>query len=133
MNRSICIALATLALGACASNQPVVYQAGGATTGIESAIAECKQLAANAGANAGTGVGTATRRTAEGAAVGAATGAIGGAIAGNVGAGAGIGAATGAAANLLRTLFDEPAPNPAFRGYVERCLKDHGYDVVGWQ
>ena len=132
MNRSICIALATLALGACASNQPVVYQAGGAT-GVEAAIAECKQLAANAGANAGTGVGTATRRTAEGAAVGAATGAIGGAIAGNVGAGAGIGAATGAAANLLRTLFDEPAPNPAFRGYVERCLKDRGYDVVGWQ
>jgi outer membrane lipoprotein SlyB len=133
MNPSILMVFAALALGACASNQPVVYQSSGASGGVEAAIAECKQLAANAGAQANTGLGTATRRTAEGAAVGAATGAIGGAIAGSAATGAGIGAATGAAANLLRTMFDEPAPSPAFRGYVERCLKERGYDVVGWQ
>jgi hypothetical protein len=134
MNPNLPLLLAATLLGACASNQPVVYQAGGATDGnLEAEIAECRRLAEQAGAQEGSTAGTTARRTAEGAAVGAATGAIGGAIAGSVGEGAAIGAATGATVNLIRNLFNEPAPNPAYRGYVERCLRDRGYDVVGWQ
>jgi len=134
MNPNLPLLLAVALLGACASNQPVVYQAGGTAGGnVEAAIAECKQLAEEAGARPGGAAGTTAKRTAEGAAVGAATGAVGGAIAGNAGEGAAIGAATGATVNLIRNLFNEPAPNPAYRAYVERCLRDRGYDVVGWQ
>ena len=133
MKLSRLLPAATLALTACATNQPVVYQTGGAPGGVEAAIAECRQLATNAGARSGGNLGTAARQTAAGGAIGAATGAVGGAIAGNAASGAGIGAATGVTAALIRNLFNEPAPNPAFRSFVERCLKDRGYDVVGWQ
>ena len=132
MNPNLPLLLAATLLAACASNQPIVYQADGAT-GVEAAIADCKQLAEQAGARPGGAAGATAKRTAEGAAVGAATGAVGGAIAGNAGEGAAIGAATGATVNLIRNLFNEPAPNPAYRAYVERCLRDRGYDVVGWQ
>lgn len=134
MNPNLHLLLAATLLGGCASNQPVVYRADGAGSGtIEAAIADCKQLAEQAGARPGGAAGATAKRTAEGAAVGAATGAVGGAIAGNAGEGAAIGAATGATVNLIRNLFNEPAPNPAYRAYVERCLRDRGYDVVGWQ
>ncbi len=134
MHPNLPLLLAATLLGACASNQPVVYQADGAAGGdVEAAIADCSRLAEQAGARPGGTTSTTVRRTAEGAAVGAATGAVGGAIAGNAGEGAAIGAATGATVNLIRNLFNEPAPNPAYRGYVERCLRDRGYDVVGWQ
>lgn len=134
MNRILPLLLAATLLGACASNQPLVYQADGAASGnVDAAIAECSRLAEQAGARPGGATGTTVRRTAEGAAVGAATGAVGGVIAGNAGEGAAIGAATGATVNLIRNLFNEPAPNPAYRGYVERCLRDRGHDVVGWQ
>ncbi len=125
--------VATLALGACARHQPIVYQTGGAPGGVEAAIAECRGLAERAGAQQTGGAGTTVRDAAAGGALGAATGAVGGAIAGNAGSGAAIGAATGATATLLRNLLNEPAPNPAYRAYVERCLRERGYDVVGWQ
>lgn len=123
----------TLTLSACATQRPVVYQATGAPGALDAAIAECSRLAASAGAQPTSAAGTTVRDTAAGGALGAATGAVGGAIAGNAGSGAAIGAATGATATLLRNLLNEPAPNPAYRAYVERCLRDRGYDVVGWQ
>jgi len=104
--------VATLALGACARHQPIVYQTGGAPGGVEAAIAECRGLAERAGAQQTGGAGTTVRDAAAGGA---------------------LGAATGATATLLRNLLNEPAPNPAYRAYVERCLRERGYDVVGWQ
>jgi hypothetical protein len=123
----------TLLLAACAGQKPIIYQADGSSADVEAAIAECRRLAEEAGARPTTGAATTARRTATGGAIGAATGAVGGAVAGNAGQGAAIGAATGATATLIRNLLDEPAPNPAYRGYVERCLRDRGYDVIGWQ
>ena len=55
------------------------------------------------------------RRGAEGAAVGAAAG------------------AAGAAAGAVRGGFDAADPNPTYRRFVERCLRERGYDVIGWQ
>lgn len=138
MIRFVYAAILATALSACASNQPIVYQGGQAQSGnqaaVETAVADCRQQAEAAGANPyGSSAGTAARRTAQGAAVGAATGAVGGAIAGNAGRGAGIGAATGAAATLIHSLFNESAPNPAYRAYVERCLRDRGYELAGWK
>ena len=122
-------------LTACATNRPVLYSTGGAAPiGADVTIAECEQLATAAGAHAGGGqLGDTARNTAKGAAAGAATGAIGGAFAGQAARGAGIGAVTGIAATLISSLFNAPAPNPAYRAYVERCLKDRGFDPVGWQ
>lgn len=125
-----------LLLGACAGNQPVLYTspAGGDPNAGAAAAAECGRLAEQAGATRyGGQVGQTATDTARNAAAGAAAGAVGGAIAGNVAQGAGIGAAGAAAATLVQRIFAPPAPNPAYRAYVERCLRDKGYETVGWK
>jgi len=68
-----------------------------------------------------------------GAAAGAALGAIGGAIAGNAGTGAAAGAATGAAVGVGKTVYDTSKPAETYKGYVEACLRERGYDVIGWR
>ena len=132
--KKVVYALLPLALAACATNKPVLYSANGTPANADSAIAECQQMAIGAGAQpTGGQVGQIARDSTKGAAVGAATGVVGGAIAGAAGRGAGIGAATGATFALINSLFSAPAPNPAYRAYVERCLRDRGFDPVGWQ
>ena len=135
MKTRLLLVWVALGLAACASNRPVLYAAGGAAPGgADAAIAECEKLATAAGAQPSGGqVGETARNTAKGAALGAATGAVGGALAGAAMRGAGIGAVTGVAATLVSSFFTAPAPNPAYRAYVERCLKDRGFDPVGWQ
>lgn len=44
-----------------------------------------------------------------------------------------VGAAGGATAGFLRGLFTRPAPSVAFTNYVDRCLRERGYDPTGWQ
>jgi hypothetical protein len=73
------------------------------------------------------------KRTGEGAAVGGAVGAAVGAVSGGVGRGAAAGAAGGAAHGLVRSLFTWRDPDPVERRYVERCLAERGYDVIGWK
>src|SRR5690606_33320795 len=76
----------------------------------------------------------ATRGTVRGGAVGAAAGAVGGAIWGSAGRGAATGAAVGATSGLLGALFCRaPGQDPVERRYVERCLTERGYDVIGWR
>ena len=75
---------------------------------------------------------------AQGAAKGAAVGGIAGVVSGlirgrpdraveNGIAGAVVGGSVGAVASA----FHEK-PSTTFRHYVQRCLKDRGYDVIGW-
>lgn len=71
--------------------------------------------------------------TVGGAAGGAALGAIGGAIAGNAGTGAAAGAAVGAAAGVGKTIYDSRKPSETYEGYVNACLREKGYEVIGWQ
>jgi hypothetical protein len=71
--------------------------------------------------------------TVGGAAGGAALGAIGGAIAGSPGTGAAAGAAVGAAAGLGKSAYDASKPAENFKGYTEACLRERGYEVIGWQ
>ena len=56
-----------------------------------------------------------------------------GAVLGSVGRGAGAGAAAGAAGGLVRGLFRGREPTPVYRRFVERCLSDKGYEVIGWE
>jgi hypothetical protein len=97
-------------------------------------LAECRRLAEAGGAAAGSAQGEqAARDAAVGGAIGGATGAAGGAVLGRPGTGAAVGAATGATANFMRGLFRREQPSQAYRGFVDRCLRERGYEPVGWQ
>ena len=97
-------------------------------------LAECRRLAEAGGASPGSAQGEqAARDAAVGGAIGGATGAAGGAVLGRPGTGAAFGAATGATANFMRSLFRGEQPSQAYRGFVDRCLRDRGYEPVGWQ
>jgi hypothetical protein len=134
--------LTLLVLAGCAAPKPVLYpnshfQSVGAAT-AERDITECRKLAETAGARPRAGeAAEVAGTTAVGAGVGAASGAVGGAIVGSAGTGAAVGAASGAAAGLLGGLlgamFRRPAPNGAYQGVVDRCLREKGYEPAGWQ
>ena len=71
--------------------------------------------------------------TGKGAAVGAAGGAAVGAVTGNLGQGAAVGAAGGGAVAMTRSAIDSGKPDPLFKKFVEQCLRDKGYQPVGWR
>jgi hypothetical protein len=138
MRRQISLLIIGLSLSACGGPKPVLYpnshyqQVGKA--GVEQDIAECSQLAKEAGAKASQGkTGQVAGSTAGGGAVGSAAGAVGGAVVGHPGRGAMIGAASGATAGFLRGLFRRSPPSDAYKQFVNRCLTERGYDPVGWE
>ena len=126
-----------LALGGCASSQsPVLYpNAKLKQVGREQAsrdIEECRKFADDYVQS------TAAKDVAKGAAVGgaagAAIGAVGGAVSGRgAGTGAAVGAATGATAGAVHGAAKQTEPSPVYKRYVDRCLGERGYEVIGWQ
>jgi len=72
-----------------------------------------------------------------GAAIGAAAGGVGGAVIGRAGTGAAVGAAGGGAAGVTRGLLHgltyKQSPSPVYKNFVDRCLREKGYDPIGWQ
>ena len=128
--------LILLALGACAQQRPVLYpNAYLKYVGKEAAAAdtdECIQLAIDYGAREDSGTRVA-RDTAKGAAVGGAAGTAVGAVRGNAGRGAAVGAAGGGAASMTRSALNSGKPDPVFKRFVEQCLRDKGYQPVGWR
>ena len=121
----------------CAGPQPVLYpNAHLQEVGKDFAdqdVAACEELAEDYVSKSNVGEKVAGR-TVVGGAIGAAGGAVGGAIAGNVGIGAAIGAAVGATQGFLQGLFgaSRSEPSPAYRNFVNRCLKERGYEPMGW-
>jgi len=100
----------------------------------ENDIEECSAMAKDAGATSSQGkAGQVAGSTAAGGAIGSASGAVGGAILGHPGRGAMVGAASGATAGFLRGLFRRSPPSNAYKQFVQRCLKERGYDPVGWE
>ena len=140
MNRWIAVlgvlALTGLVLGGCGVKRPVLYpNARLEQAGSEAAKADvdaCLQLAKE---HVGSGrSGQVAKKGAKGAAVGAATGAaVTAVLGGNVGQSAAAGAAGGGAAGATSGLFDAAEPDPVYRGFVEKCLQDKGYQVIGWK
>ena len=97
-------------------------------------IEECREMAKEAGATPSQGkTGQVAVGTVAGGAIGSASGAVGGAIVGHPGRGAMVGAASGATVGFLRGLFRRSPPSHAYKQFVNRCLKDRGYDPVGWE
>ena len=121
---------------ACAAQRPVLYpNARLEEVGTEAAqrdIDDCLQKAAAVGYAAKPG-GTVAGSTAVGAAAGAAVGAAVGAFAGGAGTGAAMGAAGGGTGGLIRGLFHSRDLDPVQRGFVNKCLNEKGYEVIGWQ
>jgi outer membrane lipoprotein SlyB len=121
---------------ACAAKRPVLYpnaqlQAVG-TAAAQQDIDDCLQKAAAAGYTSGSG-GNVAGATAVGAATGAVVGAAVGAVAGRAGTGAAMGAAGGGTGGLIRGIFGSRNLDPVQRRFVDQCLKDKGYEVIGWQ
>lgn len=132
---SLAVMAAATLVAACATSQhPVLYpnahlkQVGEAAAQRD--IDDCMQMADNAGVSkTGNQV---VKRGAEGAAVGAAAASVGQVIrGGSVAEAAAAGAAVGGTAGAVRGAFHND--NPTYRNFVQRCLRDKGYDVIGWQ
>jgi len=136
----VCLALAA---AGCSARRPVLYpndqfnKVGDAKA--QQDITDCMSRAeqyVKSGGQAGQVAQQAGGRAAVGAGVGAATGVVGGAITGNPGEGAAVGAASGATAGLLSSLFDSwrsQEVDPVYANFVDRCLRDHGYEPIGWK
>jgi hypothetical protein len=133
----VLLACAAFAAG-CASNaRPVLYpnahlkQVGDPQA--QQDISECTTLAESSGAEAHDGS-RAARPAAQGAAVGAAVGGVSQAIRGrSVLGGALAGGALGGAAGGVRGAFKAGEVSPLHRNFVQRCLHERGYDVIGWK
>ena len=124
-----------LALAGCATHGPVLYpNAHLKTVGDQQAqidIAQCKQMADSyIQSNPG---GDVAKSTALGGAGGAVVGAAVGAVTGNFGQSVGAWAAGGAASGLFYGIVRGSQPSPAHMGFVDRCLRERGYEPLGWQ
>jgi hypothetical protein len=132
------VILIGLAAGGCSTPEPVLYpnahlKSVGQST-ADHDIAECKQLAEAYGASASnSAAGDVAGSTAVGGGAGAATGAAGGAVVGSAGTGAAVGAATGATAGFIRGLFKSRQPSGIHVKFVDKCLRDRGYEPIGWE
>jgi outer membrane lipoprotein SlyB len=69
----------------------------------------------------------------KGGAIGAAAGAAVGAVRGDFGRVLAEGAAGGAAGGATYGLFKAAEPSPIYKEFVDRCLRDKGYQSLGWQ
>ncbi len=140
---TLILASLLLVVAGCGARRPVLYpneqynKVGDAVA--ERDIDDCLNRASQyvkSGGQSGQVAKQAGGRAAVGAGVGAASGAVGGAIAGNPGEGAAIGAASGATAGLLSSLFDSwgsKEVDPVYANFVDRCLRERGYDPIGWK
>jgi len=125
-----------LALAGCATQRPVLYpNAKYDRVGPEIAqrdVDDCIRLAEQHGVSPSGGE-KVVRSGAEGAAVGGAGGAAAGAVRGHAGESAAVGAAFGAAAAATRGAIHSGEPGSVYKGFVQRCLREKGYDVIGWK
>jgi len=125
-----------VSLWGCASSKPVLYPndhyktVGQSQAEID--IHECLELAERHTSSSNKGQEMA-QDTAVGAGVGAASGAVIGAVREAAGKGAAVGAAAGATGGFLRSLLRSSEPNPAYKNFVNACLKERGYQPVGWE
>lgn len=135
----ILLLFAALTLGGCAgSKRPVLYpnpqlnKVGQPQADAD--INACMRAAEASGANSGKGEELA-KSTAKAGAVGGATGAVVGAISSSssVGRAAAIGGAGAATATLVGGAFDASEPTQIYMRFVEQCLREKGYQPIGWR
>jgi hypothetical protein len=126
----------SILLASCAGPQrPVLYPNEKLNSvGKEAAqkdVDECIQLSVEAGLEKNKGKEVAGETVKEGAR-GAIIGGAVGLVTGDVGRAAGVGAAAGAAAGGTEKAFDREL-DPVQKQYVDQCLRDRGYQSIGWK
>ena len=121
------------------SAKPVLYPNATLTrVGESQARAEtdgCMARAAQAGLTPDQKTNQVGRRAGEGAATAGVASAVGALITGRssdiLRAGA-AGAAIGGSAGAVSGAFNNDKVNPVYRQFVQRCLQEKGFDVIGW-
>ncbi len=145
-SRVAAFASALFAISACATQKPVL-SSNDHLMRVGSTVAEHDVDECIAYAKAGSEAGPINKENlkespiaaaATSSVVGAAAGGAGGAIFGNAGTGAAAGAVAGAVGSLTYALlqgrlFERKAVEPNTRALAERCLREKGYDLVGWR
>lgn len=126
----------TGAVGACSTKRPVLYpdahlKAVGPAR-AEKDVEACMRLARDHGVSEGRGE-RILEDTAAGGAVGGAAGGAAGAVRGEAGRRAATGAAAGAAAGAVRGTIRSRDPKQTYKRFVQKCLRDEGYTVIGWE
>ncbi|MDD2897348.1 MAG: hypothetical protein PHI31_01415 [Desulfuromonadaceae bacterium] len=130
------IITSAIVLTACGAKRPVLYPneflkgMGQPKADIE--IDRCIALANEyqAGGNKGKEI---AKDTGKAGVVGAATGAVIGALTGNWGRGAAIGGAGAATATMGSGIMRSDEPDPVFKQFVEQCLREKGFQPIGWR
>jgi outer membrane lipoprotein SlyB len=124
-----------LFLFGCATKGPVLYpNAHMKSVGEEKALSDINECKSNADVYVKSSAGiNAVKSTAVGGAAGAIIGGAAGAVTGDIAGSAGVGAATGAASGLLLGIFKGSEPNPVYKSFIEKCLREKGYEVIGWE
>lgn len=143
MRRIFLSTIGLMMFAGCATQRPVLYpneqlrRVGTAVADRD--IDDCMRRAESYVSPDGGGAQTAQDVATESgtsAAIGAAAGAAGGAIFGPAGTGAAAGAAGGAAAGVTRGLIHgmvrKRSPSAVYKNFVDRCLREKGYDPIGW-
>lgn len=135
MLKSFIVLIVLIIVVGCASYGPVLYPNEHLKmTGEEQAnrdIAECDHLAdAYIKSDAGK---AALKSVAGGGVAGAVIGGAAGSVTGRLGRGAVVGAVTGAAVGLVRGVSKASEPSPIHKRFIERCLREKGYELLGWQ
>lgn len=130
--------VATLLLGACASSakRPVFYpNAHLSNVGQSQAqrdTSTCMALASEYGV-ATTKDGEVAKRAGKGAVLGGIGAGAWGLVRGDAGERAVAGAAAGAATGAATGAFASTELSPTYKRFVDRCLRERGYDVIGWE
>lgn len=136
MKTSVMLLVLSTIVSGCAAQRPVLYPnktlKSQGSVRAEQAVDDCVRLAQTHGVTTNR-AGDVAGETVSGGAEGAATGAAVGAVLGDAGTGAGAGAAGGASRGLVRGLFGADEPDPVFREFVEHCLREKGYEPIGWK
>ena len=95
-------------------------------------IASCIAMARSSGVNE-TKDGEIAKNAAGGAAIGGAAAGAWGLVYGDAANRAAAGALAGAAAGTTRGALKSSETSPVFKQFVQKCLQDRGYHVIGWQ
>ncbi len=120
----------------CASQRPILYPNNqyntvGKTVSKQD-IDDCMKFASASGVNTQP-IKKVAGRSALGTASGAAVGSATGAVTGSAGRGAAAGAAGGLAGGFMWGLFNAKEVDPVQKNFVEECLRQKGYKVIGWK
>ncbi len=128
--KKICSCLLLLILAACASKPQLYPNEKLKAVGKKAAKDDVERCMADAEEYLESGEGKKIAKGAGGgAAIGVAFGAITGAFSGNMGSGMVRGGAVGAGVGATGAAL---SPDQVKRNYVNHCLADQGYQVIGW-